>query len=369
MYCTQCGVLVPASAKFCRACGTATADGDIDVIAIETPPPLPSARTPQPAPVQGPNEAARYGGFWRRVAASFLDGLLLAVIGGVVGAIVAGVFAGDVATDDGAGLFVALYYLASWIIGWLYFASMHSGERQASLGKRALGIKVTDLSGERIGFGRASGRYLAYLFLTPLTLGIGLLMAAFTQRKQALHDMVAGTLVVSRETNPEDVARGLLAPKVSGGLVAIAILVGLVPVVGILAAISIPAYNDYLIRSQVSEGLTMAAAAKAAVAEAYASGQPFAEISSASLGLEAGSGKYVDDISITLGVVAVTYGGEANAALQEKSVLLVPGATANGDVVWACGRAAAPDGLVDIALDNYADLTDVDAKYLPSSCR
>ena len=103
-------------------------------------------------------------------------------------------------------------------------------------------------------------------------------MAGLTRRKQALHDLVAGTLVVSRGGSC-DVASGLPAPKVSGGVIALGVLAGMIPVVGILAAISIPAYNDYLIRSQVSEGLIMAAATKAAVAEAYAGGTPFADIS------------------------------------------------------------------------------------------
>jgi len=370
VYCTQCGAPVAESAKFCRACGTNVAAGDAAGIVLESPPPLPS---PKPAPSQlppaPPAEPARYAGFWRRVAASILDGLVLAGLGFVLGVVAAFVAAGDISTEDGSMKFAAVYYLGSWIIGWLYFATMHSGERQASYGKRALGIKVTDDSGERISFGRASGRYFAYLLLTPLTLGIGLVMAGFTRRKQALHDLIAGTLVVSRETTPADVASGLQAPKVSGGVIALGVLAGMIPVVGILAAISIPAYNDYLIRSQVSEGLIMAAVVKASVAEAYANGQAFADMSTESLGLDPVPGKYVSAISVIGGTVTITYGGEANTALQSKSVLLVPGATAQGDVLWMCGHAATPDGIEDIALEDYADYTDVENKYLPSSCR
>ena len=259
--------------------------------------------------------------------------------------------------------------LGSWLVGWLYFALLHSSGRQASLGKRALGIKVTDLNGERISFARASGRYLAYLAVCVFTLGLGLLMAGFTRRRQALHDMIAGTLVVSRDTTPADVAAGLQAPKVSGVIVAVAILVGVIPLIGIMAAISIPAYNDYLIRSQVSEGLVMASAVKASVAEAYANGGSFGDISTESLGLEPSPGKYVNGISVIGGVVIIEYGGEASTALQGKTVLLVPGATTQGDIVWTCGHAAAPYGLQEIAYEDYSRLTDVEDKYLPSSCR
>jgi uncharacterized RDD family membrane protein YckC len=74
---------------------------------------------------------------------------------------------------------------------------MESSARQATLGKMALGIVVTDLDGNRIGFGRATGRYFAKI-LSALILLIGFIMAAFTQKKQGLHDIIAGTLVVKK---------------------------------------------------------------------------------------------------------------------------------------------------------------------------
>jgi uncharacterized RDD family membrane protein YckC len=83
------------------------------------------------------------------------------------------------------------------VIEWLYFAGMESSAGQATLGKRALGIKVTDMSGNRITFGKATGRFFGKI-LSSLILLIGFLMAAFTQKKQALHDLLAGTLVVNR---------------------------------------------------------------------------------------------------------------------------------------------------------------------------
>lgn len=369
MYCTQCGALLADSARFCGACGTPTGTGAAENESVEQPPPLPRRATqPIAPPPRTPSSEARYAGFGRRVIASLLDNLVLGVVSILLAAVAAAFMPDTFASEEETAGFALLYYLGSWIIGWLYFAIMHSGERQASLGKRALGIKVTDLSGQRISFARASGRYVAYLIVCIFTFGIGLAMAGFTRRRQALHDMMAGTLVVSRETTAADVEAGLHAPKANGLVTAAVLAVMLLPIVGILAAIAIPAYQDYLIRSQVSEGLMMAAPLKAAVAEAYASGTPFEEINDDSLGLTPATGKYVKSASVVLGAIVVTYGGEAATALQDRQVVLVPGEMPTGDVVWMCGRAAPPDGVTE-AIADYADYTDVEAKYLPSSCR
>ena len=83
------------------------------------------------------------------------------------------------------------------VIDWLYYSLMESSLNQATLGKMALGLKVTDLNGNRISFGRATGRYFGH-YLSALILGIGYLMIAFSEKKQGLHDMIAETLVVKR---------------------------------------------------------------------------------------------------------------------------------------------------------------------------
>jgi uncharacterized RDD family membrane protein YckC len=83
------------------------------------------------------------------------------------------------------------------ILNWLYYTLFEASSKQATLGKMALGIKVTDLDGEPITFARANGRYWAKIIST-LTLLVGYIMAAFTERKQALHDILAGCLVVQK---------------------------------------------------------------------------------------------------------------------------------------------------------------------------
>ena len=136
-----------------------------------------------------------YAGFWRRLAAWILDGLLLSLVTLPFTLQFDGGTAAEAARSSAAGTI-------STIVGWLYFALMESSAKQATVGKMALGIIVTDLDGRRIGFGRATGRYFAKI-LSALTLGIGFLMAGFTERKQALHDMVASCLVLKAEPAPQ----------------------------------------------------------------------------------------------------------------------------------------------------------------------
>ncbi len=128
-----------------------------------------------------------YAGFWRRVGASVIDGILLNVVGGIVIAISAAI----------SDVLVVIAYIVYVVALFLYYAIMESSSYQATVGKIALGIQVTDLSGNRIGFGRALGRNLAEI-LSALILLIGYILVAFTEKKQALHDMIAGTLVVKR---------------------------------------------------------------------------------------------------------------------------------------------------------------------------
>jgi uncharacterized RDD family membrane protein YckC len=81
------------------------------------------------------------------------------------------------------------------VVAWIYEAWMTSSDRQATVGKIAVGLKVTDLNGQRISFARATGRHFAKI-LSAMILMIGFIMVAFTERKQGLHDLLAGTLVV-----------------------------------------------------------------------------------------------------------------------------------------------------------------------------
>jgi uncharacterized RDD family membrane protein YckC len=151
--------------------------------------------------------AVRYAGFWKRFAAHLIDSMVLGIVSLIV-LVPAIVVLGFQATmvdqetpEPPPGMMIALLgYLVVIVFlvvaVWLYYALMESSSRGATLGKLALGIRVTDIQGNRISFGRATGRYFAKIF-SGLTFSIGYLMAGFTQQKQALHDMIAGCLVIN----------------------------------------------------------------------------------------------------------------------------------------------------------------------------
>lgn len=141
--------------------------------------------------------ATRYAGFWIRVAALIIDAIVLYIPLTILQKL-AGLDATPNPEDLNAVLSAALTSMVlSTAVQWAYRSTMHSSQWQATVGKMAVGIRVTDRDGGRISFARASGRYLAEI-LSGIILGIGYIMAAFTERKQALHDKLADTVVVYR---------------------------------------------------------------------------------------------------------------------------------------------------------------------------
>lgn len=141
-----------------------------------------------------------YGGFWRRVLAYIIDTILLNIAVSVVGGFLGlgmGASMMMLNPEQANGIYsstIVLSSLLSLVASWLYFALMESSKLQATVGKLAVGVIVTDLHGNRISFLRATGRYFAKI-LSGLILMIGYIMVAFTERKQGLHDMLASTLV------------------------------------------------------------------------------------------------------------------------------------------------------------------------------
>jgi uncharacterized RDD family membrane protein YckC len=104
----------------------------------------------------------------------------------------------DPAVVGGFIVLIFVFAILAVVMQWLYHAYLESGDKQATWGKQALGLYVTDLQGNRITFGRASGRFFAKIVTGLIPLGIGYIMAGFTERKQALHDMIASCLVLRR---------------------------------------------------------------------------------------------------------------------------------------------------------------------------
>jgi uncharacterized RDD family membrane protein YckC len=160
---------------------------------LAAPPPLPSALPPPPP-------AVAYAGFWIRFVAWFIDAVILYVIAMGTNALMrlaAGIPVMPIWSSSRGATFASgcAELCVSVIVGWLYKSLSESSAVQATPGKRALRLRVTDMAGRRISFARATGRTFAKI-LSVLTLGVGYVMAGFTARHQALHDLIAETVVL-----------------------------------------------------------------------------------------------------------------------------------------------------------------------------
>ncbi|MBK9169489.1 MAG: RDD family protein [Bryobacterales bacterium] len=136
-----------------------------------------------------------YAGFWRRAAAMLVDFLVFAPLQGIFFVLLVTAQMGG-AQQARSQVGAAVIVLAAFAIGhWLYHTILESSSWMGTVGKRVCGLRVTGLDGRRIGFARANGRYFAK-FLSATFMSFGYLLAAFTEKKQALHDIAASTLVV-----------------------------------------------------------------------------------------------------------------------------------------------------------------------------
>ena len=212
MYCSKCGNSLAAGTAFCQACGTA-----VSAPASALPGPGGSVAPamagdmgqPGVSPHWLPAPTRVYAGFWLRLLAHLIDGAItgavlcallipLALATGVGGAL-KGIHPGEQVDPALIFAFISslwILILAGILGSWLYYAYCESSEWQATPGKKVLNLIVTDLNGNRVSFARASGRFFSKMISSMIPLGIGYIMAGFTEKKQALHDMIASCLVL-----------------------------------------------------------------------------------------------------------------------------------------------------------------------------
>ena len=211
MFCSRCGMRVEEGNRFCQACGqeAGAAVTAAPAAAGALPPPVAaSARVSAPLP---------YAGFWERFAAYLIDGLIVGIPFWLVVVALIFMFGGfgmmihripqdshPVDPREAMALLAPFFmaFVLGWlvllILMWLYFAGMESSARQATFGKSVMSLRVTNYEGRRISFGHATGRFFAKIVSGMIPFAIGYIMAAFTEKKQALHDLIAGTLVLKK---------------------------------------------------------------------------------------------------------------------------------------------------------------------------
>lgn len=222
MYCSKCGAQVAEGTAFCGACGQPM--GGVPPVAA--PPTVaiggasgntvavyggPGGVSPHAAAGVSVTLPSPYAGFWLRFLAYIIDSIVVGITFGVFALIVVAIVGvgyfrtmlegmnGEGATIPAAFLGIILFAgVVSLVATWLYYAWMESSQYQGTLGKMALGLTVTDLQGRRVTFGRASGRFFAKIITGLIPLAIGYIMAGFTEKKQALHDMIASCLVLRK---------------------------------------------------------------------------------------------------------------------------------------------------------------------------
>jgi uncharacterized RDD family membrane protein YckC/type II secretory pathway pseudopilin PulG len=243
MFCSRCGMPLQLGASSCPTCSG-------PAVALAGPPPT-AGRAPAAAQAASPAQAIptaaapEDAGFWLRLVAYVVDGLILAFVSGLVSGVITLVSA----AGGGRSSLTFVPLVTMLVVQWLYFALFESSAKQATLGKMALGLAVSGVDGRRIGFGRATGRFFGKI-VSAIPLCVGFLLAGFTRRKQGLHDLMASTLVTRKGKTP-----------IAAIVVSIAaVLLGGVLVVGILAAIAIPNFLRYQLRAKAGEATTELAA-------------------------------------------------------------------------------------------------------------
>lgn len=269
---------------------------------------------------------AIHAGFWRRCAAYLIDNLVLFLPSFLILLIPV--------------LGILIYFGGRWI----YFAMMESSPTQATLGKRVMGIIATDGKGQRLSFGQASGRYFAGA-ISYITLYIGYALAGWTTRKQALHDLIADTCVVFDTVRPGEPLPTVRPPMPWYGWAANCLLLAVFPI-SILAAIALPAYNDYVVRAKVANVFIEADSAKLEVVEALASNQ--------------GCPSHVRESNDAL-VESFRFSGSAPDCVVTLSFAAspdTPSAIRGQAVEWQYSSSG-----------EWACSSMITAKYLPSSCR
>lgn len=307
-----------------------------------------------------------HAGFWLRTAAWLIDALILGPLVAVAVALVAWPTAAPAIGLAPRYAFEAWLWLwpASFAVPWLYYAVCESAPWQATPGKLVLGLRVTDACGRRIGFARASARWLGML-VSWATAGAGCALAGWTARKQALHDLMVGCCVVRgealdrwRRAEPAPAAAPVSSTAAGMPGWALALLVlGLavflvLPLAAVGSAVAVATYHARRARAEVAAGLDATVRIRALVGE-YILQRGRLPIDNRTLGLpapDAVHGPYVRSVRVADGKLVITYGNQANVRVRGGHLVASP----VGDAARLRWRCSSPD---------------IATRYLPQQCR
>lgn len=324
-------------------------------------PASPSADAPPLAAPMGRPTHMIYAGFRYRFLAWVIDLVILGAVQGALATIIlmtsaAFAFRDNDLSDAPLWIFAGaqgVALAAGLVLSLLYFTWSESSRWQGTLGKLALGLKVTDSNGGRLSFRRALARFVAHL-LSNLTLGLGYVLNAFTPRQQTLHDLVAGTLVVYKDVAPADLAYNPAAParpaqRASVLLVWVMSALLLVSVALVARSlITVPAHRTAGIDVKIHDAEMLGAQATTAAADYRETHGHFPPTLDAA-GFRQSSPQvrrlWIDTDS---GVIHLEM---AFAPLRKKTLNFVPEFDRDGDLIWRCRS------------------DDIDPQYLPEHCR
>jgi len=283
-----------------------------------------------------------YAGFWLRFFAAFLDllvlsaGIILLLIS--IGLVIA-INGRDHIIHDSQ--LVSIFYWAIILLAVSYYVLMLSGIHGATYGKRWMNIKVLDARGDRLTAARALGRLLARLF-SYLLLMSGFLIQPFTPRKQALHDLIAGTIVVrSNESKKISVMASLL----------VVFFAVMLPALAIFATVGVPVFRQHILKVQISHGMQTGKKATQAVAQFYHNNGrvPAAMGDAAAISISS----HVANIEINPqnGELILTFSETVRKAIRHKHLIFTPKVEADLNISWKCHS------------------NDIEARFLPDTCK
>jgi len=208
--CENCGTEIPEGASFCARCGSPLSVAQIGPVHVPAAPPPAVEQIPVPQQFALPQVRPTYAGFFVRAVSSLIDRVILSSIFGVIASFRPVVFLilPDPNTQNVPPATMQEFlmsiphptpqgFLVLLLVMWIYYAAFEASSWQATPGKKLLRLYVTDLSGRRVTFSRATFHNMGRM-IAEMTFWVGYIPAAFTEKKQALHDMIAGCLVLRR---------------------------------------------------------------------------------------------------------------------------------------------------------------------------